>query len=142
MSGEGYSTTTGDYGALNVTYKLIFDAGYTSELILNAEITKPGRIALFDGCVGENNSNLLQEFSIDQTNGYEEIRLSLNTNAVETISGKRDLCIVFDNSLEIALKTFKFTQHFAPFTGDNEVNIVYIGGSVTQGAGASSSEKN
>lgn len=141
VTGEGFSQTTGDYGALNATYRLNFELGYTSELTLNAFVTQSGKIAIFDGCVGANNANLLQEFELTTAENYENITLSLNDKTKEALKGKKDVCIAFDNSLEIALKTFRFIQNTDPFEGDDEINVVYIGGSITYGSGASSRDK-
>lgn len=139
-TGEGYAATTGDYGDLNAVYGLDLGEGYNTQLVLNAEVFTGGKIALFDACVGENNANLLQEIDIPATDGYEDIIIDLN-EAVYNLSGVRYLCIAFDNSIEIALKNFKFVQHYDPFLNDDEVNVVYIGGSITAGAGSSTNDK-
>ncbi len=139
-TGEGYAATTGDYGDLNAIYGLDFGDGYNTQLVLNAEVFTGGKMALFDACVGENNANLLQEIEIPETDGYEDITIDLD-EAVYNLSGVRYLCMAFDNTIEISLKNFKFVQTFDPFLGDDEVNVVYIGGSITAGAGSSTNDK-
>ncbi len=121
-------------------YDMSFEAGGAETLKFNAMVLNPGKISIYkDSPQGE----LLQEIQIDtmtQEGEFQEFSYPA-TPALHALASFNRLYFVFGDGLEMVLKDFWFIQNFDPFFGDNEVNIVYMGGSITAGAQASSPEK-
>lgn len=124
---------------LSATYQLSFEAGGADKLIFDAMVMTPGTISIYQDSP---NGKLLQQIQIEETTGdqFEEFTYTASADMHE-LASVNQICFVFEPGLEIVFQDFYFTQTFDPFFGDDEVNIVYMGGSITAGAMASSSDK-